>query len=72
MAAKKNPAAVQLGRLGGKARAKNLSPEELAQIGRKGGQAGGAARAEKLSGKRRKEIAQKAAAARWSKRNSAK
>lgn len=37
---KKNPYAVALGRLGGKkggaARAKNLTPEQLAEIGRKG------------------------------------
>ena len=39
-AAKKNPAAVALGRLGGikggAARARNLTPEQLAEIGRKG------------------------------------
>ena len=38
--AKKNPHAVALGRkggkIGGKARARNLSPEQLAEIGRKG------------------------------------
>jgi hypothetical protein len=38
--AKKNPAAVALGRLGGKkggaARARNLTPEQLAEIGRLG------------------------------------
>jgi len=33
---KKNPHAVGLGRLGGLARAKSLSPEEIAEIGRKG------------------------------------
>jgi hypothetical protein len=32
---RKNEAAVQLGRKGGKARAKNLSPEELSEQGRK-------------------------------------
>lgn len=41
--AKKNPHAVALGRKGGqkggKARARNLSKEELAEIGRKGAQA---------------------------------
>jgi general stress protein YciG len=65
---RKNPAAVALGRLGGMARAANLTPEELAAISRKGGQLGGKARAVKLSSKRRREIAQKAAAARWGKR----
>ena len=45
----KNPAAVELGRLGGLA----------------GGRKGGLARAKKLSGVRRVEIAKKAAAARW-------
>jgi hypothetical protein len=63
--ARKNPAAVSLGRLGGKARAKKLSAEDLAEIGRKGGQVGGKARAEALSKARRQEIAKKAAAARW-------
>lgn len=33
---KKNPAAVALGRHGGKARAKSLSKRELSKIGRKG------------------------------------
>jgi general stress protein YciG len=33
---KKNPAAVALGRLGGKARAKRLTPEELSEIGKRG------------------------------------
>ena len=40
MAKRKNPAAVALGRKGGKkggkARAANLTPEQLAEIGRKG------------------------------------
>jgi len=35
MATKKNAAAVQLGRKGGKARASNLTAEQLAEIGRK-------------------------------------
>ena len=39
---KKNPAAVELGRLGGlkggKARAKKLTPERRSEIARKGGQ----------------------------------
>jgi hypothetical protein len=33
---KKNPAAVALGKLGGKARAKNAPPKKLSQIGKKG------------------------------------
>ena len=57
----KNKAAVELGRLGGKARAKRLSKDELSKIAMKGVKA----RKTKLSQKRRKEIAQKAAAARW-------
>jgi hypothetical protein len=36
---KKNPAAVALGRLGGKARAKKTSTAELSEIGRLGGKA---------------------------------
>jgi general stress protein YciG len=63
--ARKNPAAVKLGKLGGKARAANLSPEELSEIGRKGGEVGGKRRAEALTEKQRKEIARKAAAKRW-------
>jgi hypothetical protein len=63
--ARKNPAAVKLGRLGGKARSEKLSFEELSEIGRKGGQLGGQRRAAVLSEKQRKEIARKAAAARW-------
>jgi general stress protein YciG len=67
--ARKNPHAVALGRLGGskggKARAENLSPEELSEIGRKGGTVGGKARAEALTAKQRSAIASKAAAARW-------
>ncbi len=67
--AKKNPHAVALGRLGGqkggRARADNLTAEQLSEIGRKAGLVGGKARAEALTGKRRQEIAKKAAAARW-------
>lgn len=62
---RKNPAAVKLGKLGGKARAEKLSFEELSEIGRKGGEVGGQRRAEVLSEKRRKEIASHAAAKRW-------
>ena len=41
---KKNPAAVALGKLGGKARAENLTPEERSEISRRGGKAGGRGR----------------------------
>ena len=64
----KNPAAVELGRLGGKARAERLSQEELSKIAMKGVRA----RKKKLSPKRRKEIAQKAAAARWGRKQSSR
>jgi hypothetical protein len=72
--AKKNPHAVALGKLGGakggKARARNLSQEQLSAIGRKAGKVGGKARAAKLQPARRQEIARQAAAARWEKRGS--
>jgi hypothetical protein len=62
---KKNPAAVALGRLGGKkggkARAAALTPEERVESARKAAKA----RGEQLSSRRRQEIARKAAAARW-------
>jgi general stress protein YciG len=58
------------GKKGGKARAENLSQEELSAIGRKGGKKGGRARAAALSPERRREIAQKAAAARHAKKAS--
>jgi hypothetical protein len=71
VAKKKNPAAVALGRLGGKvggkARMEAMSPEERTEFASKGGAVGGRARADKLSSKRRSEIARKAAAARWGK-----
>ena len=70
--ATKNPHAVALGRLGGqkggKARAENLSDEELSRIGRKAGKVGGKARARALTKEQRQEIARKAAAARWGKK----
>ena len=69
---KKNPHAVALGLLGGakggKARAANLTKEELSEIGRSGGLVGGKARAEKLTPAQRKKIAQIAAAKRWGKK----
>jgi general stress protein YciG len=42
--AKKNPAAVALGRKGGKARLKKLTPEQRSEIARKAGKAGGRGR----------------------------
>jgi len=48
MAKRKNPAAVALGRKGGKNRAKNLTPEERAESARKAGLAS----AEKRWGKK--------------------
>jgi hypothetical protein len=68
---KKNPAAVALGRLGGKVggkiRMQTMSKKERAEFAAMGGAVGGRARARKLSSKRRIEIARKAAAARWAK-----
>jgi hypothetical protein len=73
MAKEKNPHAVALRKLAGSkpglARTANLTPEELSEIGRKGGLVGGRARAKKLTRAQRKESAQKAAAARWGKKN---
>ena len=66
--AKKNPAAVALGKLGGKASMKARSSEEREEFARSGGLAGGKARATALTAAKRKEIAQKAAAARWGKK----
>jgi hypothetical protein len=65
---KKNPAAVALGRLGGKARADKLSPEQKSEIGRTAGRLGGKRRAEVLTAAQRKAIAQKAAKTRWGKK----
>ena len=64
MTAKKNPNAVALGTLGGRARAKKLSPDQRAEIARKAG----LARAVKLSASRRSQIAKLAVAARERKR----
>jgi hypothetical protein len=66
--ARKNTAAVALGRLGGKARAVKLSAAEQSEIGKKAGLIGGKARARALTKERRQEIARKAAAARWGKK----
>lgn len=59
-AKKKNPSAVALGALGGKARAKNLSSAERSELASKAAKA----RAEKLTAARRSEIARHAVAAR--------
>jgi len=61
---KKNPNAVALGRLGGRARAAKLTAKELSDAARKAGQA----RQTKLSDAERKRIAQAAAKARWEKK----
>src|SRR4051794_24867514 len=60
---KKNPAAQALGKLGGAARAKALSEDELSIIGKKGAEA----RKKKLSSAKRSEIARKAVAVRIAK-----
>ena len=57
---KKNKAAQALGKLGGKARAKALSPGELSEIGKVGAKA----RSQKLNAAQRSEIARKAVEAR--------
>jgi hypothetical protein len=60
MAPKKNPSAVALGALGGRARAKSLSHAERSALASKAAKA----RAEKLTPARRSEIAKRAVAAR--------
>jgi len=57
----------RIGRLGGKARNKSMTPEERSAVAKLGGEAGGVARAAALTKKRRSEIAKQAAAARWRK-----
>jgi len=61
--------AAALGRLGGlkggKARAENLTPEQLSKIGKKAGKVGGKARAAALTPEERRAIGRRAAAARW-------
>ena len=64
----KNPHAVALGRLGGKARAESLTKDALVAISAKAGSVGGKARAAKLSAKQRKAIAKAGAEARWGKK----
>jgi hypothetical protein len=62
--AKKNAAAVLLGKL----RMKGISKEERVEFARSGGLKGGKKRAASLTKARRVEIAKKAAAARWGKK----
>lgn len=64
MAKKKNAAAVALGKLGGKARARSLSAAERSESARKAGKS----RITSLTDYERAEIAKKAARARWAKR----
>jgi hypothetical protein len=60
------------GKIGGRIRAQNLSPEERTEIARQGGIASAKARAENpLAAKRRREIARAAAAARWGRKATA-
>jgi hypothetical protein len=59
--ARKNAAAVSLGKL----RMRKLSAEEREELARTGGKVGGPARAKKLTTAQRSEIARKAALARW-------
>ena len=61
---KKNPAAVSLGKLGGKARAQSLSPAERSNIAQKGA----LARTRKLSRAERKRIAMLGVKARLAKK----
>jgi hypothetical protein len=65
--AKKNPAAVALGSLGGKASMKAKTAAERTEFAIQGGKAGGKARAKAMTKAQRKAIAKKAAAARWGK-----
>lgn len=68
----KNPAAVALGKLGGRkggvARMGGLSAAERIALARSGGEKGGNARAASLTPEQRRETARKAAAARWGRR----
>lgn len=58
------PAAVELGRRGGKARVAKLSKDEIKELGRRGGKA----RAKRLSKERLREIARRAVEARWARK----
>jgi hypothetical protein len=72
VSAKKNPYAVGLGKLGGKARKQALTPEQISEISRKAGKVGGKARAQSLTPEERVSIAKKAAAKRWAKKKGTK
>ncbi|MFL6437475.1 MAG: hypothetical protein ACJ71Q_07845 [Terriglobales bacterium] len=61
----KNRAAVELGRLGGRARALALTKKERSEQSRKAGKA----RLEKIKPEKRSEIARRAVQARWAKKN---
>ncbi len=65
---KKNPHAIALGRLGGKATAESLTAEERTERARKAGLVGSLARTEALTPEQRSSIARKAAKARWKKK----
>jgi hypothetical protein len=60
----KNRAAVELGRLGGRARALALTKKERSEQSRKAGKA----RLEKIKPEKRSEIARRAVQARWAKK----
>ena len=66
----KNPAAMALGSLGGKARAAALTSEQRREQAIKGGRAGGKARAAALTSEQRREQAAKAANILWQKKKS--
>lgn len=57
------------GKVGGRVRAAQMSPEERKHFAASGGKVGGIARAKSLTAKQRSLIAKKAAAARWAKKS---
>jgi hypothetical protein len=59
----KNPAAVALGRLGGKARLRKMTADQRSDVARQGGKA----RFSDMTAGQRKAVARRAAAARWAK-----
>jgi len=63
----KNAAAAELGKLGGRARNKNLTSERIREISSNAGKAGSKVRNARLTPERRSEIARIANAARWEK-----
>jgi hypothetical protein len=64
---KKSESAALLGKLGGKARVRNLTPEELSAANQKASRAAAVARMKKISPKKRSKLAKQAAVARWAK-----